>query len=104
MFQLPSLTEFPHKFRRKILKKPMWNHIVRASRMCEKTDMQTRYLDGTYDFVYGPMMANVTTYKTMGPLTHKPPKMQLTSKSLKADMFLTEHLVGALVFRKPTKN
>lgn len=100
LFELPQISELVPRFTLKNLAGPEWNHIVRASRMCEKTDMRTRYLDNSYDFVYGPMMANVTTYQTMGPLTHTPPKMQLTSKSLKADEFLTEHLLGALVFRK----
>ena len=104
IFQLPRLSEIYSQLKVKNLSGAQWSHIVKASRDCESDDDLVFEIDSKFDFIYGPMLANTDSYNTVGTLTHSPSKMQLTSKSDNADLFLTNHILGALVFRKPTKN
>jgi hypothetical protein len=97
VFSLPPISS---RFKHKSLQGAEWSQIVRASRDCEGDNESVFQMERTYDFVYGPMMANVRTYREEGPKTHVPTKMQLVSKSHKGDSFLTKHIQGALVFRK----
>lgn len=100
LFQLPPISEFPSKIRPIILQRPVWDEIVKACRDCKRDDDTVKNLDRMSDFIYGPILKNVVSYNKIGIQTHIPPIMQLTSKSYKADTFLSKHLVGALVFRK----
>lgn len=86
-----------------VLERTAWNVCVQASRDCRMSDKSLLHMDRHSDFVYGPMLANVDRYAIEGPRTHSPKKMQLVSKSHKADAFLEQCLQGALVFRKPRK-
>ncbi len=83
-----------------------WGHIVQKSRECLHNDKHVYDIDNMFDFIYGPMLANVYRgeYKIRGPKAHTPLRMQLVSKSGKADAFLQKHLQGAIIFKKHNRN
>jgi hypothetical protein len=68
-----------------------WSKLTKESRACM---LKYNELD-KYDFVYGPMMANI-----VNAIPHNPIKFQLASKSTKSDEFLDKQLVGIIWMQK----
>jgi hypothetical protein len=75
-----------------------WKRLTRSSRMC---DDDINELDAC-DIVQGPMVLNVyaVLHKGAAPKPHRPPKMQLASKSDAADALLGRSLVAVLWLEK----
>lgn len=84
---------FPSDLNVKRFEKPNreWTRLTKESRACF---LKYNELD-TFDFVYGPMVADI--YKG---IPYNPVKYQLASKSIKSDDFLNNALVGILWLKK----
>jgi hypothetical protein len=100
VFSLPK--QFPRaKVTFKNLEGNLWKNVTKQSRLCTN-----RYLElseiSSYDLLFGNMVANPKQIIEKGaePLTHNPPKTQLVSKHKKGDIFLQDHLIGCIYFRK----
>jgi len=73
-----------------------WKHLVKISRMCE---VPRNELDN-YNFVYGPMLKNISQIRTSEAQPHFPYKWQLASKSDSSDRFLKKNIVGTIFLKK----
>lgn len=75
-----------------------WIDLTTNSRLCKN---KKNKLD-TYDFVFGPMVANVNQIKYKNKLakTHNPPKFQLASKSEKSDKLLSNSIHSVIFIKK----
>lgn len=97
-FNMPKRLPYDVKWYKKPTKE--WMEYVWDSRRCKKEMIELDY----YDFVYGPMCANTTQMKRYGvsPVPHTPMKMQLCSKTDRADKVLHDNLVGYYYIEKPS--
>lgn len=59
-------------------------------------------LDNDFDLVHGPMVANARDVEANGakPRPHRPPRMQLASKSDAGDAFVGRCATGVLWIRR----
>jgi hypothetical protein len=96
VFCLPK--RFPDTLKRKHLIGREWRDITHISRKCKPQPLELAQLRG-YDFVYGPMVANVEQIEDGArPEPHRPPKLQLVSKSAKGDVYLQDRIVQCIYF------
>ncbi len=97
--------QVPHNFQNDFAYKDLtqnseeWKWTVTSFRDCEPTRDVLEY-DDSYDFIYGPMLANPEYYRTEGPKLHRPPVMQLAAKNKAATRYLYKCMKGAFIFRK----
>lgn len=75
-----------------------WVDLTTESRVCESIKNE---LDDC-DFVYGPMVANINQvkHKIEKAKPHRPPKLQLASKSKESDNILAQSVHGIVWIRK----
>lgn len=75
-----------------------WKYLTTNSRLCQN---KSNKLD-SYDFVYGPMVANIHQIKQENKLakTHCPPKFQLASKSERSDNILSKSIHSFIWIKK----
>lgn len=73
-----------------------WVTLVQESRLCHENALDS------FDFVYGPMCANAKTVARDGksPISHRPIKYQLCSKSDRGDEHLQQCMFGILYLSK----
>jgi hypothetical protein len=101
VFSLPKT--FPKYLNYKELKDDEWISGVVKSRQCVSLEDYEYNISEVedYDLIYGNMLANPQRVLEGGkPMTHKPPKKQLASKSDDSDRFLQKHIVGCFFFNK----
>ena len=77
-----------------------WKNLVKSSRQCQEEYNQ---LD-TFDFVYGPMVANAEDAAAgKDPKSHKPPKYQLAVKQDRLSNIILDSLYGVIFLDKQRK-
>ena len=100
VFLLPK--RFPDTLRLKTLAGQEWKDVTHTSRRCKEKDSRELAQLRGYDFVYGPMVANVEDIEYGArPETHKPPKLQLVSKTRKGDQYLQDNIIKCIYFDPP---
>jgi hypothetical protein len=99
IFAIPN--RLPSQLRYKELKGLEWFNVTQESRECVQKDDEVELLDD-YDLLYGDMVSNPTKVRSgmEPPISHRPPKKQLVSKSDAADKFLHSCIIGCVYFQK----